>query len=247
VTGLTERRGVRSAKDRFEDRARAVRRRPLRRAAYAILTLALAVLVGWTFWGSTLLSVRDVAVDGLPTGEVAAVRAVATDQIGTPLARVDTGAVSARVLTRAEIAEVKVVRSWPHTLTIKAVPRTAALVLRNPQGQLEVVDAGGVRFGIVQTRPAGVPLVTATSADAVTPGALTAALSVVGALPPDLARTVSGITVGGANLVTFTTGSTEVVWGGAGQEDLKVRIVTTLLRTHPKLIDVSAPQTPVSR
>lgn len=247
MTGVTDRRGVRSAKGRFEDRARAVRRRPLRRAAYLLLAVALAVLVGWTFWASTLLSVRDVAVDGLPAGEAATVRAMATDQIGVPLARVDTGAVGARVLTRPEIAEVTVVRSWPHTLTVKAVARTPALVLRNPQGQLEVVDAHGVRFGVVDTRPAGVPLVTASSADGVTPAALTAALSVVSTLPADLSRTVSGITVGSANLVTFTAGSTEVVWGGAGQEGLKVRIVTTLLRTHPTLIDVSAPQTPVSR
>lgn len=247
MTNLTERRGVRSARGRFEDRAKNIRRRPLRRLAYGVLGASLVVLLGWTLWFSALLSVRDVAVDGLPAAEASAVRALAADQLGTPLARVDTGAVADRVLTQKDIAEVKVLRSWPHTLTIKAAPRTPALVLRNPQGQLEVVDSAGVRFGVVAMRPGGVPLVTATAASGVTPGALTAALGVVGALPPDLARTVTDIQVGSANLVTFTVGPTQVVWGGAGEEDLKVRIVTTLLRAHPALIDVSAPQTPVSR
>ncbi|MEO7071276.1 MAG: FtsQ-type POTRA domain-containing protein [Nostocoides sp.] len=247
MTGLADRRGVRSSRDRFEDRARAVRRRPLRRTVYAILALGLVVLVGWTLWSSSLLAVRSVAVDGLPAAESAAVKALATDQIGTPLARVDTTAIADRVRSRKAVAEVRVARSWPHTLTITAIPRIAALVLQNPSGQLEVVDSGGVLFGTVPSRPAGVPLVTATTADGLSPGAVAAALGVVGALPPALAQAVTGITVGSANLITFTAGSTEIVWGGAGQEALKVRIITTLLRSHPKVIDVSAPQTPVTR
>jgi cell division protein FtsQ len=247
MTGVAERRGSRSSQARFQDRARQVRRRALRRVVLAVLAVGLAVLVGWTVWSSSLLAVSSVVVTGLPVDEASAVRALATDQIGIPLARVDTGAVGRRVLTRTAVAEATVVRSWPRTLTIKAAPRTAALVLQNPQGQLEVVDSGGVRFGVVTSRPSGVPLVTAASASGVTPGALKAALGVIGALPPELARTVSDIQVSGANLVTFTVGRTDVVWGGAGQESLKVRIVTTLLKTRPTLIDVSAPQTPVSK
>ncbi len=248
MTNLTTtRRGVPSARGRFEDRARRVRRRPWRRLALGVLAGGLVVLLGWTVWFSTLLSVRQVAVEGLPASEAPAVRALGADQMGRPLARVDTGAVARQVLSVKDIAEVKVLRSWPGTLTIKAAPRIPALVLRNPQGQLEVVDSGGVRFGVVTSRPSGVPLVTATAASGVTPGALAAALSVVGALPPDLARAVTDLEVGSANLVTFTVGRTQVVWGGAGQEELKVRIVTTLLRSRPALIDVSAPQTPVSR
>ena len=45
---------------------------------------------------------------------------------------------------------------------VDVVPRTAALVVKNPQGRLEVVDPEGVAFAVVRTAPKGVPVVTAT-------------------------------------------------------------------------------------
>ena len=69
----------------------------------------------------------------------------------------------------------------------------------------------------------------------------------VRALPAELARTVRDIRIGSASLVTFTTGSTTVVWGGAGEEKRKVALLRALLPGRPKVVDVSAPHTPVTR
>ncbi len=97
--------------------------------------------------------------------------------------------------------------------------RTPAIVLREPSGSTEVVDCGGRRFGTVRdVVPRGCPSSRPTGSDATPEDALTAALGVVRRAPGRAARTVRDIRIGSASLVTFTTGSTTVVWGGAGGE-----------------------------
>ena len=77
------------------------------------------------------------------------------------------------------------------TITITVRPRTPALVLKNSQGQLEVVDATGVAYDQVSAPPAGVPLVTASSDAGSSKDALKAALSLIRALPADLASSLA--------------------------------------------------------
>lgn len=242
-------RRVSPSQQRFAERARTRRRRALRRLLVGFLVLALGAGAVWLVGYSTLLTVTHVRVDGVTGEEATALHTLGDQSLGVPLARVDTGAVARQARSRTAIAEASVSRSWPHTLVIRAVHRTPALVLRNPDGSLEVVDASGVRYDEVPTAPSGVPVVTASNASGVTDDALDAALSVVRALPPSLDDRVSDITVSSASLVTFQLGTTQVVWGGADAASLKIRIIETLLKTRPTptLIDVSAPETPVSR
>ena len=239
--------GVSSSANRFRERALSNRRRPWRRALVIVLALAtvasLVWVVGWSAW----LGVDDVEVTGVSGPEADAVARLVQVPVGTPLARVDTDAVGARVRERVTVAEVSVRRSWPGTLTVEVVPRSAALVVRNPQGRLEVVDAEGVTFGTVRAMPKGVPVVTATDAAGTSKEALLSSLALLDALPADLAKGVSGIKVSSANLITFTLGKRSVVWGSGEDSDRKVAILTALLKTPAKVIDVSAPDTPVTR
>ena len=46
--------------------------------------------------------------------------------------------------------------------------------------------------------------------------------------------------------VTFRIGTVAVVWGDAEQPERKARLIEILLREKPKVIDVSAPETPVT-
>ena len=140
-------------------------------------------VVGWSTW----LGVDEVEVTGVTGPEAQAVARLVEVPVGTPLARVDTEAVGARVRERVTVAEVSVRRSWPGTLTVEVVPRSAALVVRNPQGRLEVVDAEGVTFGTVRAAPKGVPVVTATGAEGTTQEALLSSLALLEALPSELA------------------------------------------------------------
>jgi len=49
-------------------------------------------------------------------------------------------------------------------------------------------------------------------------------------------------------MVTFQMGSVTVAWGGASEPELKVKVMTALLRQkRVRTIDVSAPRTPVTR
>ena len=240
-------RGVASSATRFRERALARRRRPWRRVLVALTAVGVVAALVWLFGWSTVLGVRKVEVMGMEGAQAKAVAALVQVPDGTPLARVDTGAVAERVRGERRVAEVSVRRSWPGTLVVDVVARTPAIVVRNPQGQLEVVDATGVSFAVVKKAPAGVPVVTALGAQGTSRGALKAALALLDELPPELASDVSAVRVSSATLITFTLGARTIVWGGGEEAARKVEILRALLATDAKTIDVSAPDTPVTR
>ena len=239
--------GLASSRARFQVRAREVRRRPWRVAAYAACALVVVAAVVWAVGFSPLLAVRRVEVVGVPSSQVAAITRLAQVPIGQPLARVDRAAVAARVAELATLADVSIERSWPSTLVIHAEPRVPFLVVQNPQGQLQVVDETGVAYAQVSAPPRGVPVVYAASSAALSRDALSTAVSVVRVLPPAMQRRVAKVTVSSANLVTLRIGGTDVVWGGVDAPERKLAIMTALLKGGPKAIDVSAPDTPVTR
>ena len=239
--------GLASSRVRFQQRAAEVRRRPWRLAGWGAMVLGLVGLLVWVVGFSPVLVVRTVEVVGVPAGEVPAITRLAAVPVGTPLARVDAGGIADRVRQLATLANVSIERSWPSTLVIHASPRVPVLVAKNPQGQLHVVDSRGVAYAQVRRAPKGVPLVDAASDAALTRDALKAAVSVVTVLPPAVERRVTNVTVSGANLVTLKVGRTTVVWGGVASPEKKLTVMTALLKGSPRLIDVSAPDTPVTR
>lgn len=247
MSAPTTGRGVASSRDRFVRRAQEVQRRPRRLWGYAVVTVLVVAALVWVVAFSPLLAVRKVEVVGVPAAEVAPIRELAQVPVGQPLARVDTAAVADRVTQRATVADVSIERSWPGTLVIHASPRTPFLVVKNPQGQLQVVDETGVAYAVVRQAPKGVPVVSAATSAALSREALQAAVSVVRVLPAATQDKVSAVTVSGAGLVTLKIGSTSVVWGGLDEPDRKLEIVQALLKAKPKVIDVSAPETPVTR
>ncbi len=121
--------GVSSSANRFRERALSNRRRPWRRALVIVLAVAtvasLVWVVGWSAW----LGVDEVEVTGVSGPEADAVARLVQVPVGTPLARVDTDAVGARVRERVTVAEVSVRRTWPGTLTVEVVPAQ-----RRPRG-----------------------------------------------------------------------------------------------------------------
>ena len=239
--------GLASSRARFQRRAHEVRQRPLRLVGYVAATLVAVAVLGWVVGFSPLLAVRSVEVVGVPDSEVAAIEAMARVPLGEPLARVDGDAVAARVAERATVADVSIERSWPSTLVIHASPRQPFLVVKNPQGQLQVVDETGVAYAQVRTAPRGVPTVNAATDAALSRDALSAAVSVLKVLPVTVQKRVTNVTVSSANLVTLRIGRTSIVWGGIDEPERKLAIMTALLKGSPKLIDVSAPSTPVTR
>lgn len=245
-TGRGTGRGLSSARERFEDRAARVRRRPLRLLAIVAAVVVVVALAAWVLLASSFLSVRTVTVTGLTDArERAAVSAAADVPLGTPLARVDTAGAARRVSAIATVGSVEVVRSWPHTVTVVVSRKVAVLAVRTPDGTVSLVGDDGRGFKTVATAPAGLPVITSSTATP-DPDGIRAAISVLQILPAALRATVSGVTVTSADLVTFQLGAVTVTWGGVADGPKKLRVLQTLLGTSPKTIDVSAPDTPTT-
>jgi cell division protein FtsQ len=239
--------GLASSRARFAVRAAQVRRRPWLLTAWLAATLAVLAGGVWLVEFSPVLAARSVRVEGVPRGAISDITRRADIVMGTPLARVDTAAVTRRVIASATLAEVTVSRSWPSTIVISASPRVPVLAARNPQGQVQVVDSQGVAYATVRSSPKGVPLIN-TVENPPSKDSLRAGIAVLQALSASQRARVSNVTVSGANLVTLKLRGVTVVWGGAPEPELKVKVMTALLRVKGvHLIDISAPRTPVTR
>lgn len=196
---------------------------------------------------SPVLVTRSVRVEGVPSGVVSTIVGRAAVPMGTPLAKVDTRAISRKVIVMAALAEVTVSRSYPGTILIRATLRVPALAVKDPQGQVQVVDAQGVAYATVSAAPKGVPLIDTVESPP-SMESMRAAMTVLRALSPGQRGKVTNVTVLGPNMVTFKLGPVTVVWGGASEPELKVKVMTALLmQKGVGTIDVSAPRTPVIR
>ena len=164
---------------------RATLGRPWRVACFALATAGVIGAAVWVLFGSRLLVVRSVTVTGthlVPRSEVLAVAGV---EPGTPLIRVNTAQVAARIDTIRQVRSALVSRSWPDRVVIVVRERTVALALTAPGGGYDLVDAGGVVVQWGASRPADLPLyptaapVTSLRGDP----DLAAAAAVLGELP----------------------------------------------------------------
>jgi cell division protein FtsQ len=239
--------GLASSRSRFAARAAAVRRRPWLLAAWALAVVAVLAGAFWLVAMSPVLAARTVRVEGVPAAAAADIRRRADVPVGTPLVRLDTDAIARRVSDSGTLAKVSVARSWPRTVVIAASPRQPVLAFTNSQGEVQVSDKDGVVYATVASSPPGVPVITAAGG---APGrdALLAAISVLEAMSGPQRHQVTDIRVSTANLVTLKLGSVTVVWGGASEPQLKVEVMTALARQKGvRLVDVSAPRTPVTR
>jgi cell division protein FtsQ len=225
---------------RFAARARRRRLRALVPLLVVAGTVAVLLVVGWLVLGTRVLDVRTVAVTGVETLEPEAVRQAAAVSIGAPLARVDVDRAVARVSALGPVADVRIYRTWPHTLTIEVTERRPAAVVRRGRSFV-VLDGTGFPYRTVARRPAGTPLVHVAR-----PGpsdrATRSALAVAAALSPELRRELVRISAPTAEQVTLVLRKgRSVFWGDAGDSPDKATVATALLARPGKRIDVSAP------
>jgi cell division protein FtsQ len=216
-------------------------------AACAFVALALLAGAGWLVEFSPVLVAKHVKVVGAPPGQVSVIVKRAAIPMGRPLVKIDTRAAGRRVIVLATLAKVTVSRSYPNTILIVATPRVPVLAVRNSQGQVQVVDSQGFAYATVKVAPKGVPLIS-TVENLSSLQSMRAAMAVLRALSPAQQAQVTNVTVQGPNMVTFKLGAVLVMWGGDSEPELKVKVMTDLLRQNNVVtIDVSAPRTPVIR
>jgi cell division protein FtsQ len=227
------------------------RRRLLVRGSVAAAVLG---LLAWLLWGSPVLAVSSVRVDGAGTLTAAEVLDVAGIAEGTPLLRVDVDAAEARVARLPQVADVEVTRGWPRSVVVTVVERVPVAVVEE-SGTRSLVDADGVLFDTVTGNPPTgvVPL------DVADPGpedrATRAALAALVALPEEVRGDVADAGATGPEDVTLTLeDGTTVLWGSAEQAGDKADTLVALLDQleagglePAETIDVSVPSAVVLR
>jgi cell division protein FtsQ len=224
------------------------RRRDRWKVAFcAIAAVGLVVGVAWALLGSSFFVVRSVRVSSSATVPGAIVLAAAGVRLGTPLIRIDTGAVARRVERITQVQSARVTTSWPDAVVIWIKPRTAVLAVA-ANGGFDRMDRYGVVLGWVSARPRGLVLLASPGPAGSLRGneAVFSAGTVVGVLPTWLRHRVTAVRAAGATVTLLLRGGETVTWGGPGRAAEKAAELAILLRTGARSYDVSDPVTAVT-
>lgn len=212
----------------------------------ALLVPVIAAAV-WAGWFSSWLGVDNVRINvsgtvPASTGEfpVSEVEAVIDVPTGTPLLRVPTDEIAARISALPQVRSVDIIREWPNTLVIDIERRIPIAVAQGPDG-FDLVDLEGMVVAVVPQQPSDLPFVAATGAG------LPAALAVAAELPPWLAEQTTLVGATTRNDVTLELDSgAQVRWGDASQGALKAQVLQALLSPEWDRYDVSSPAVPTT-
>jgi cell division protein FtsQ len=242
---LTDEETVTVAARDFARRRWLQRFRRVRPFLYVALVLLLVGGGTWLVFFSSVVTVRDVSVRGNQTMSSVRVEAVAKAPIGRQLARVDLGAIQARVESIPAVKSVSVSRSWPHTIAISITERTPVAVV-DRGADLQGVDEDGVLFGSYAREPDDLPLIT--TAPDVRSEALAEAARVVTSLRADISARVDKVEVESVDRIRLRlAGGRTVMWGSAEDSEQKAAVLAVLLDQPGNEIDVSVPGRPTTR
>jgi cell division protein FtsQ len=234
-----------SSARRFAARSRRHRAGRLLLAVGAVVAAAAVGAGLWAIGWSDLLVLEDVRVEGAPEPLAVDVATAAAAPVGTPLARVDTGAMAGRVALVPAVAEVDVDRVWPSTLVVRVAPRVPLASLSTADGD-RAVDRTGTVFPPVQPVD-GLPRLEAPEDGGASP-ARAAAVGVLSALPAELAARVATVrATSDVDVELVLDDGSSVRWGGPGRTDRKAEVLTALLAQQASAYDVSAPERPTVR
>lgn len=229
------------------------RHRARRRVVVAGGAAATLGVLGWLLLVSPVLALDLGAVEVHGEGTVvdaAAVHAVAAEHDGVPLPRLDTVALRRAVLDVPGVRAAEVTRDWPHGLLITVLAREPVAAV--PQdGGVALLDVEGVQVGRADAAPPGLPVVSVPLDDP-DARALTAVLTVLQQLPPDLSAQVVTASAESQDTVLFgLADGAAVEWGSADETTLKIRVLQALRTAEvtraARHFDVSAPTAPITR
>ncbi|MGH3240674.1 MAG: cell division protein FtsQ/DivIB [Spirillospora sp.] len=222
------------------------RRRPNRWKVVFVTLLVLGALgaVTWVLLGSRLLVVRHVEVTGTALAPRDRIVAAAGIDLGSPMARLGTGAVGERVERLREVESADVERHWPGTVRIVVRERVPVAFFERA-GRFHRIDRHGVIIADDESRPSGLPTLTVASPGPSDRSTL-AALDVLSALPERVRGKLGEIAATGPEAVTLhIRGGQTVVWGAAERTDDKIRLLDALWRTAAgravRTADISSP------
>ena len=243
--------------DRLKERQQALRRLRLRRATTAAIVVLVVALATWALLFSPLLGLQPqrISVAG-SDGSVSdkQVRDVLAPYTGDSLLRLDTGRLSTQVSDKlVRVRQAQVTRSWPRGLRVQLTMRVPVATVQGADGY-QVLDNEAVVLERVPEAPSGLVTIMpdktdgASGSQTISAKQVAAVTQVVGSLTPQtLAQVVSGsATEAGQVTLTMSNGAS-VVWGDTQDNELKARVLATLMTTSASIYDVSSPHRPTTR
>jgi len=234
-------------RERVAERTKAERRSGMWRTARNIVLAAIPVGAAAVVFFTPVFAVRagEVAVSGIGgvlTGQEVA--AVLDEAVGTPLVRLNTGALAERLEELPAVKSAMIGRKWPTGLSVEIEVRVPVAVVRD-EPSWALLDAEGVKIAKVAVVPADLPQVAVPAG---APRTLRAVLEVLETLPGDLRARIADVGGETEDSVHFTLETGEkVVWGDSSQPAVKAAALAALLKTKAELYNVSAPTMPFVR
>ena len=219
-------------------------------AASVVLVLGVSILVA-VF--SPLMALRTIEIKGTSRVDDTQLRQALSDQMGTPLARLDFGAI------KKDIAGFPLIESYvteeepPHTLVVTVTERTPVVAVKSGDS-FQLVDPAGIVVQSAPTQPDTMPVADIGRAR-LGSSVFRTMTEVVLALPSAVRSQVAGIAASTADDVTLTMkDGSRVVWGSPDDSDAKAALLDALVKDHATRdpgtaveYDVSAPDNGIIR
>ena len=210
--------------------------------------------MAWALLGSSFLAVRTVRTTGSQVPRATVLEAAGI-KLGTPLARIDTGAIARRVERITQVQSARVTLSWPDSVVIWTKRRAAVFTVRTGHGYA-LVDPYGVVLRKTAASPPGLIALRPPSGQAAWAGqrlqlrrepAVMAAGAIVKGLPEWLRGRVTAVQADEpADVILILHHGIRVRWGSQGHGFAKAKEMAILLRTNASYYDVSDPATAVT-
>lgn len=231
---------------------KARRRRRIVLGTIAVVAVLIAGVIAAAVY-SPWLAVRTVTVQGTRMLSQDQIQAALAPLQGKPLPQVSDRDVTALLQPLVQVKSVTSQARPPSTLQVTIVERVPVALLKQGEA-FQLVDPDGVPLGTAPDA-AAVKLPVIDGGGGALPQDLFHAITgVLGALPPDILARLSDASAKSVDAVELklVDGQT-IVWGNAGEKDLKARVLAALLKApadpkNPvKVYDVSVPRHPVTR
>jgi cell division protein FtsQ len=218
--------------------------RPYVRRRWIALAVLVTVLgVGYLVIFTSTFGARSINVVGAKTIPADAVRTAAAIEPGTPLVRLDTDEVAARVGKLPKVFSVQVSRSFPSTVEITIVERTPVAIVSSATN-VHLVDGTGLDYEVVKRAPPGLPELVVATVKPDDP-ATRAAVAVLSAIPQQLRAQVASVTAKTPGSVQLALADERTIkWGSAENSQRKAAVLAPLLTRPGKIYDVATPEFP---
>lgn len=199
-----------------------------------------------------LMSVRSIEVEGLHEVSRDQVLDKAKIELGRPLLQVNTAPSAQRVAAIAEVASVRIQRSYPSKVIITVTERTP-LVTVSTDRQVHVLDKAGVPYrhynlgAAVPPDVARLPVLKTPNPGPTDP-TTKAVLPVVADLPKFILNQLVTVNAGSPVDIEFVLrGNKTVVWGDSDRTADKAEALRLVMTRPGTAYNVSSPEYPTYR